>query len=74
MQNNKLELTWYGKDKEPVLEPRILLEDKSKSFSVEPEISLIESKVTFNNMLIHWDNLLALKSLEEKFTGAQAIS
>ncbi len=70
MQNNKLELTWYGKDKEPVLEPRILLEDKSKSFSVEPEISLIESKVTFNNMLIHWDNLLALKSLEEKFTGA----
>ena len=69
MQNNKLELTWYGKDKEPVLEPRILLEDKSKSFSVEPEISLIDSKVTFNNMLIHGDNLLALKSLEEKFTG-----
>ncbi len=69
MQNNKLELTWYGKDKEPVLEPRILLEDKSKSFSVKPEISLIESKVTFNNMLIHGDNLLALKSLEEKFTG-----
>lgn len=69
MQNNKLELTWYGKDKEPVLEPRILLEDKSKSFSVEPSISLLESKVTFNNMLIHGDNLLALKALQKSFFG-----
>jgi len=69
MQNNKLELTWYGKDKEPVLEPRILLEDKSKSFSSESKISLTDSKKTFGNMLIHGDNLLALKSLQKDFFG-----
>ena len=69
MQNNKLELTWYGKDKEPALEPRILLEDKSKSFSSESKISLTDSKKTFGNMLIHGDNLLALKSLQKDFFG-----
>ncbi|MBN2680284.1 hypothetical protein HHS34_000145 [Acidithiobacillus montserratensis] len=30
--NNKLELTWIGKDKRPKLEPRILLEDPDKSY------------------------------------------
>ena len=29
---NKLELTWIGKDSRPKLEPRILLEDSSKSY------------------------------------------
>lgn len=28
MKNQKLELTWIGKDKRPRLEPRIFLEDK----------------------------------------------
>lgn len=28
MKNQKLELTWIGKDKHPRLEPRIFLEDK----------------------------------------------
>ena len=28
---NKLELTWYGKDKPIVVEPRILIEDASRS-------------------------------------------
>jgi len=30
--NQKLELTWIGKDQRPRLEPRILLEDPTKSY------------------------------------------
>jgi adenine-specific DNA-methyltransferase len=55
----KLELTWIGKNNEPKLEPRILIEDPSKSFG--------DSNT--ENMLIHGDNLLALKALEQDFTG-----
>ena len=55
----KLELTWIGKGNEPQLEPRILLEDSSKSFG-DPKSE---------NMLIHGDNLLALKALEQNFTN-----
>ena len=56
---NKLELTWIGKGEEPKLEPRILLEN--------PEYSYGDPKS--ENMLIHGDNLLALKALEQDFTG-----
>ncbi|WP_373947291.1 site-specific DNA-methyltransferase [Paracoccus marcusii] len=56
----KLELTWIGKDNRPRLEPRILIE--------EPEFSHHASAKRegdiFDNMLIHGDNLLALKALE----------
>lgn len=31
-KNQKLELTWIGKENRPRLEPRILLEDPSKSY------------------------------------------
>jgi adenine-specific DNA-methyltransferase len=55
----KLELTWIGKDEEPRLEPRILIEDPEKSYG---------DKNT-QNMLIHGDNLLALKALEQDFAG-----
>lgn len=58
-QLQKLELTWIGKGNEPKLEPRILIEDPSKSFG-DPKCE---------NMLIHGDNLLALKALEQQFTG-----
>jgi adenine-specific DNA-methyltransferase len=58
-QLQKLELTWIGKGKEPKLEPRILIEDPNKSFG-DPKSE---------NMLIHGDNLLALKALEQQFTG-----
>ncbi len=58
-QLQKLELTWIGKGKEPQLEPRILIEDSSKSFG-DPKSE---------NMLIHGDNLLALKALEQHYTG-----
>lgn len=55
----KLELTWIGKDEQPKLEPRILIEDPEKSYG---------DKNT-ENMLIYGDNLLALKALEQDFTG-----
>lgn len=58
-QLQKLELTWIGKGDEPRLEPRILVEDPSKSFG-DPHAE---------NMLIHGDNLLALKALEQNYTG-----
>lgn len=31
----KLELTWIGKDKQPQLEPRILIEDTGKSHGAQ---------------------------------------
>lgn len=52
---NKLELTWYGKENMVVVEPRLLLEDKKLSNCHEGD--------TCDNMLIHGDNLLALKAL-----------
>jgi len=55
----KLELTWIGKGEEPTLEPRILIEDPSKSYG-DP---------TSQNMLIHGDNLLALKALQQEYSG-----
>ena len=55
----KLELTWIGKGEEPKLEPRILIEN--------PEYSYGDPKS--ENMLIHGDNLLALKALEQDYAG-----
>lgn len=57
----KLELTWYGKDKEIYVEPRILIENK--------ELSNIENDQNTENMLIHGDNLLALKALEKDYSN-----
>lgn len=62
----KLELTWIGKDVRPKLEPRILLEDPSKSYHAKHRVS--ENDI-FDNRLIFGDNLLALKALEQEFTG-----
>lgn len=59
MKKQKLELTWIGKDEELHLEPRILIEDPDKSYG-DPKAE---------NMLIHGDNLLALKALEQDFAG-----
>ena len=58
-RKQKLELTWIGKYDEIKVEPRILLEDKSKGYG-DPNTE---------NMLIHGDNLLALKALEQDFAG-----
>ena len=58
---NKLELTWYGKDEPIRVEPRLLIENA--------ELSNTTADPDTQNMLIHGDNLLALKALENKFAG-----
>ncbi|WP_299874226.1 site-specific DNA-methyltransferase [uncultured Cocleimonas sp.] len=79
-KKQKLELTWIGKEKRPRLEPRILVEDKSLSYSAEPSKTEItqelfedqgseQPKPLNDNILIHGDNLLALKALEHKYAG-----
>ncbi|MDD4276176.1 MAG: site-specific DNA-methyltransferase [Clostridia bacterium] len=73
-KNTKLELTWIGKDTEVVIEPRILLEvpEKGHSFKVNKKgqtTFLNDNNATFENMLIHGDNLLALKALEQDYAG-----
>lgn len=66
MSKQKLELTWIGKEKRPKLEPRILLEDPEKSYHAKQRYS--ENDI-FDNRLIFGDNLLALKALEQEFSG-----
>lgn len=58
MTNQRLELTWVGKGEEIVIEPRILLHDAEKDYG-DPATK---------NMLIHGDNLLALKSLGQYYS------
>lgn len=58
---NKLELTWYGKDEPIRVEPRLLIENAALSnTAADPDTK---------NMLIHGDNLLALKALETQLAG-----
>lgn len=58
---NRLELTWYGKDESISIEPRLLIENA--------ELSNISKDLDTENMLIHGDNLLALKALEKDYVG-----
>lgn len=58
-KKGRLELTWVGKYEDKAIEPRILLEDVSKSYG-DP---------TSKNMLIHGDNLIALQALQQDFAG-----
>lgn len=58
-KRGKLELTWVGKYDEKKIEPRILVEDKSKSYG-DPNSE---------NMLIHGDNLIALQALQQDYAG-----
>ena len=57
----KLELVWAGKDEPFRVEPRLLVEDATRS-------NLANDAAT-QNLLIHGDNLLALKALESKYAG-----
>jgi len=65
-RNQRLELTWIGKENRPKLEPRILLEDSEKSYHAPHRVT---GNDLFDNRLIFGDNLLALKALEQEFTG-----
>lgn len=57
----KLELTWYGKDEAIKIEPRLLIENTA--------LSNCPAGQECDNMLIHGDNLLALKALEKRYAG-----
>ena len=57
--SGKLELTWVGKYKRHKIEPRLLVEDKTKSYG-DP---------ASENMLIHGDNLIALQALQQNYSG-----
>ena len=65
-KKQKLELTWIGKETRPKLEPRILLEDPDKSYHAPHRVT---DGDIFDNRLIFGDNLLALKALEQEFSG-----
>ena len=56
MLNQCLDPTWIGRGEDPQAESRILFHDSSKGYS-DP------------NTLIHRDNLLVLKALEQGYAG-----
>ncbi|NCU27447.1 site-specific DNA-methyltransferase, partial [Candidatus Nomurabacteria bacterium] len=60
------ELTWIGKDIRPNLEPRVLIEDPDKSYHSDKKVT---DNDLFDNKLIFGDNLLALRALEQEYTG-----
>lgn len=67
---NKLELMWIGKDDEPLaIEPRLLLYTPEYSFGEVETGTLANGKPWPGNMLVHGDNLLALRALEQDFSG-----
>jgi adenine-specific DNA-methyltransferase len=65
-RKKRLELTWIGKEERPRLEPRILLEDTALSYRAPKRVT---DSDLFDNRLIHGDNLLALKALEQEFSS-----
>ncbi len=65
-RRQRLELTWIGKENRSRLEPRVLLEDPEKSYHASHRMN---DDDIFDNRLIFGDNLLALKALEQEFTG-----
>lgn len=64
---SKLELTWFGKENRINPEPRVLIENSKLSYKKESVTLFAEDY--FDNVLIHGDNLLGLKSLEKDYTG-----
>ena len=65
-KKQKLELTWIGKENRAKLEPRILLEEPERSYHAAQRVTDAD---IYDNLLIHGDNLLALKALEQDYAG-----
>lgn len=59
MSLNRIELRWPGKDDRPKLEPRVLIPVPALSFGEKNS----------PNLLVRGDNLLALKALEQRYSG-----
>ncbi len=73
-KKQRLELTWIGKDENQINpEPRILIENAEYSYAKEEQGQLVLDEAannpTYDNMIIHGDNLLALKALELEYAG-----
>lgn len=69
-KTQKLELTWVGKGEDTLaVEPRILLENREYGFGQVETGTLANGRPWPGNMLIHGDNLLALRALEQDFAG-----
>lgn len=71
-EKQKLELTWFEKNNELRIEPRILIESQNLSFGNDIFPSHDPSFMQHlgdSNMLIHGDNLLALRALESNYTA-----
>ena len=66
LQRQRLEMMWIGKGNRAKPETRILLEDSTQSHHAPHKLS---EQDTFDNRVIYGDNLLALKALEDDFTG-----
>jgi adenine-specific DNA-methyltransferase len=46
VKKQKLELTWIGKENRPKLEPRILLEDPTKSYHAKHRVTRADFSTT----------------------------
>ncbi|QGT05874.1 site-specific DNA-methyltransferase [Burkholderia pseudomallei] len=66
MKKQRLELTWVGKNDRQHIEPRILLEDPTRSYHADGRVT---ENDLFDNRLIFGDNLLALRALESEYAG-----
>ena len=71
MKHKKLELTWVGKGEKITPEARIFIEKPEYSYAADSQgqIGLEDTIATTDNMLIHGDNLLALRSLQRDYAG-----
>ena|SRR5271166_2158228 len=63
-RKQKLELTWIGKERRPRLEPRVLIEVSQVSYC-RPANDFQGRQA--ENLIVHGDNLLALKALEGQY-------
>jgi adenine-specific DNA-methyltransferase len=68
-RHERLELCWIGKAHRQVLEPRLLIEDAALSVPGPHARRRRNDGGLTDNRLIFGDNLLALKALEQEFTG-----
>lgn len=63
----RLELRWPGKNQRARIEPRVLIRESVKSYRAQGQ--RLNGNSCRDNILIHGDNLLALKALEAEYTG-----
>ena len=68
MANNKLELTWIGKDIQPNLEARILIEEPDKSYG-DRSLSLLKDIDPIKCMKLNIPSLVNVINLQKGHAG-----